>query len=202
MKNNIKLIEHLRSAINILKRFEKDSNLLVPGVYELKEIIDNLENGNLYKRIRGDRLVLLEKSCIYVKDCKFHKLKNFNETLCRGWCEDFCWDGKSIPIKPEFFTNIQLKNMLRKIPEVNSEENWNELNQKIQGLFGLSLFVAEEKKDIQLPLDVIKALQAITEQAITEDSKKDFIGTFILYVDLRTKMRAFVKSAKLLEDKD
>jgi len=139
--------------------------------------------------------LVLETSCAQVKNCRFQDLPDFKEENCRGWCQDYVWDGKSIPSKPEFFTDIQLKTILKKIPEALTKEELKSLEEKISNLFSYCLFLTSEK-ELWIPEDVIEILNKLKVIGSINDDKK-FKRAYLLYADLRTKLRIFIQKAEV-----
>lgn len=139
---------------------------------------------------------LVERSCVNVNNCKRLEQEDFDEERCRGWCPDFAWDNKTIPSKPEFLTKAQLRTILTDSPNIGTKEDKEELNQKITGLFNLATYVLESKKAQNLCLspDIILALQKCSD-----DDQKDFTISFLLYTDLKSKLRAFLKRIRFFD---
>ena len=135
----------------------------------------------------------LEFSCSRVDNCPISGSKDFDETMCKAWCEHFAWNKKSMPSKPEFFSKTQL----RMIVETLGEGDFKDLRFKCWSLTEGITSLVNEYEDVILPKDLSVALRRLQEY--TEKGNEVFIDWLNVLADIRLGLRTFLR---ILEKKD
>lgn len=142
---------------------------------------------------------VFEKSCTQLLICPYRNKEDFHPDQCRGWCEGYAWNEKTLPVKPEFFSKIQLKQMTRKIPL--TEENVKNLDEELvhflDGIVELQNQAAKMPLTQELYAD-IKKMQEI--------NKDEYEEIYLLYADFRSHLRDYIRKVqnfqKVLKSKE
>lgn len=129
----------------------------------------------------------LEKSCSYVNNCDLIEKPGWSPVDCKGWCEKYTWDEKTIPTKPEFFS----KNQLRRIVKAVGEGDKEVLMGLCRGYADGVLEIAVEQPEVVFPLDLKRALIFLGE--LTEKEDTTYLDWLNLLADLRAGVRTFVR---------
>lgn len=135
----------------------------------------------------------LEFSCSKVDNCPISGSKDFDETMCKAWCEHFAWNKKSMPSKPEFFSKTQLRMIVETLGDGDIDKIKNSSWSLAEGVVTL----AGEYDNIMLPKDLIVALKRLKEN--TESNNEVFLDWLNTLADIRLGLRTFLR---ILEKKD
>ncbi len=135
----------------------------------------------------------LEFSCSKVDSCPISGSKDFDETMCKAWCEHFAWNKKSMPSKPEFFSKTQLRMIVETLGDGDIDKIKNSSWSLAEGVVTL----AGEYDNIMLPKDLIVALKRLKEN--TESNNEVFLDWLNTLADIRLGLRTFLR---ILEKKD
>lgn len=135
----------------------------------------------------------LEFSCSKVDNCPISGSKDFDETMCKAWCEHFAWNKKSMPSKPEFFSKTQLRMIVETLGDGDIDKIKNSSWSLAEGVVTL----AGEYDNIMLPKDLIVALKRLKEN--TESNNEVFLDWLNVLADIRLGLRTFLR---ILDKKD
>lgn len=135
----------------------------------------------------------LEFSCSKVDNCPISGSKDFDETMCKAWCEHFAWNKKSMPSKPEFFSKTQLRMIVETLGDGDIDKIKNSSWSLAEGVVTL----AGEYDNIMLPKDLIVALKRLKEN--TESNNEVFLDWLNTLADIRLGLRTFLR---ILDKKD
>jgi hypothetical protein len=120
---------------------------------------------------------------------------DWTDSQCKAWCEWFCWDGKTYPSKPEFFSKSQLRKVVETLGEGSivkvSAECWN----YTEGLLEL----LKEDSDIILPKNLRDSLEKLHQYS--DNSEASFLNWYNLLADIRSGTRVFLRILEKREEK-
>lgn len=142
---------------------------------------------------------LLELSCKNILGgCPYREgeaLQHFHHTYCKGWCDHYTWDEKNYPNKPEFFSKSQLRKIVEKLGDGDSQQLkdlcWEYANGVVE--------MVEGDETIIMPADLRIALKRLTE--LPEETS--YFNLLVLYSELRLAIRAFVRvQGKIAEGRE
>lgn len=134
---------------------------------------------------------LLERSCKYCEDCELIK-NGLDDTKCRKWCKKYIWDGKTLPTKPEFFTEIQLKSILNNFEEFTLDQRYD-LKTKINGCLDL---IDELQKDKVYHMSVM-ILQLVHK--LSEVEVDDFKANYLILASLKANLREYLRKIRYFD---
>lgn len=111
---------------------------------------------------------MVEMSCKKITTCEFLKDENFSFRECNATCEEFEWDGVSIPFKLEYFLNKQLNEIFKTLQKENGEDLEKILKQDIWAYISGATRFLETNPDLIFSVKLRKLMA---------DFKKDLEGT-------------------------
>ena len=144
---------------------------------------------------RSDDL-MLELSCSEVEHCSLMELPSWKDSNCKAWCENFSWNLKDFPSKPEFFT----KNQLRKVVETLGDGNKEELKEKSWHYAEGIMDLLKEHDDMLLPKLLKDSLEKL--QKYSEDESVPYLDWLNMFADLRAGIRTFLRILEKIDKKE
>ena len=138
-----------------------------------------------------------ENSCSNVNACSLLKENGFDDSICKGWCEQFSWDGKTFPSKPEYFTKNQLRRVVETEGVVSEEtlysikcECWSYMEEVSQLLL--------DHKEVTLPTLLFESFNKLKK--FTDDGQESPLEWVEIYAEIRSGIRNFLKILEKIDN--
>lgn len=119
------------------------------------------------------------------RDCPFQKEEGFGANVCKGYCEQYTWDRKSLPDKPEYFSKTRLRMIIQQVPLTEDY-----VDQIVAEMFGYLDGILELQEESGNP-PLTRSLHDLVKKMENMDFS-DYQATYFFYADFRKEVREYI----------